>query len=161
MHAARLDSTRWYTVEEKTTMFQDPNAPEVATLAAHHDSGTHDQIPAEHAAAAVEAFQQNADPAIVQQVTDAHYENMSPDQLQSAAQSFQGKLQSVAGSSPEAAQLAAIDPATATPQQVAAMHKFVLKEHPELMRDLLIGGGIAVGALAAFAARRYLMHHGR
>jgi hypothetical protein len=31
------------------------------------------------------------------------------------------------------------------------------------MRDLLIGGAatLAVGALAAFAARRYLSHHGR
>jgi hypothetical protein len=141
-------------------MFQDPTSPDVAALAEHHDSGTPDQIPAEHAAAAVESFQQNADPALVQQVTDAHYENMSPEQLQSAAQAFQSKLQTVAGSSPEAAQLAAIDPASATPQQVAAMHKFVLKEHPELMRNLLIGGGIAVGALAAFAARRYLTHHG-
>jgi hypothetical protein len=142
-------------------MFQDPNATEVATLAGHHDAGTHDQIPDEHAAAAVEAFQQNADPALVQQVTDEHYENMSPDQLQTAAQSLQGQLQSVAGSSPEAAQFAAIDPSTATPQQVAQMHKFILNEHPELRRDLLIGGGIAVGALAAFAARRYLTHHGR
>lgn len=142
-------------------MFQDPNSPDLAKLAEHHDAGTHDQIPAEHAAAAVDAFQQNADPAVVQQVTDAHYENMAPDQLKNAAQSFQSKLQSVAGTSPEAAQLAAIDPNTATPQQVAAMHKFVLKEHPELMRNLLIGGGIAVGALAAFAARQYLTHHGR
>ena len=142
-------------------MFQDPNATDVQQLAQHHDAGTHDQIPTDQAAAAVEAFHQNADPAIVQQVTEAHYESMAPAQLQDAAQSFKDKLQSVASTSPEAAQLAAIDPATATPQQVAAMHKFVLKEHPELMRNLLIGGGIAVGALAAFAARRYLTHHGK
>ena len=43
------------------------------------------------------------------------------------------------------------------------MHRFVLKEHPELMKEILIGGAatIAVGALAAFAARRFLAHHGR
>src|SRR5262245_38045408 len=142
-------------------MFQDPDHPDLQQLAAHHDAGTHDQIPAEQAAVAVDAFHQNADPQVVQQVTDAHYENMSPAQLQDAAQALKDKLQSVAGTSAEAAQLAAVDPATATPEQVAAMHRFILKEHPELMRALLIGGGIAVGALAAFAARRYLIHHGR
>lgn len=142
-------------------MFQDPSHPAVQTLAEHHDAGTHDQIPVEQAAAAVEDFHQNADPQIVQQVTDAHYENMSQEQLAGAAASLQEKLQSVATSSPEAAQFAAIDPTTATPQQVAAMHRFVLKEHPELMRGILVGGGLAVGALAAFAARRYLQHLGR
>lgn len=142
-------------------MFQDPSHPAIQTLAEHHDASTQDQIASEHAADAVESFHQNADPALVQQVTDAHYETMTQGQLADAAQSLKDKLQSVAGTSPEAAQLAAIDPATATPQQVAAMHRFVLKEHPELMRGLLVGGGLAVGALAAFAARRYLQHHGR
>lgn len=142
-------------------MFQDPSQSAIQTLAEHHDAGTQDQIPTEHAADAVESFHQNADPALVQQVTDAHYESMSQDQLADSAQSLKDKLQSVAGTSPEAAQLAAIDPKTATPQQVAAMHRFVLKEHPELMRGLLVGGGLAVGALAAFAARRYLQQHGR
>lgn len=144
-------------------MFDDPNHPAVQTLAAHHDAGTHGQIPADQAAAAVESFHQNADPALVQQVTDQHYDQMAPDQLQQAAEQFKEKIAGVAGSSPEAAQLAAVDPATATPQQVAAMHRFVLKEHPELMKEILIGGAatIAVGALAAFAARRFLAHHGR
>jgi hypothetical protein len=142
-------------------MFQDPNHPDLQQLADHHDAGTHDQIPTQQAVAVVDAFHEQADPQIVQQVTDAHYESMSQAQLQDAAQSLKDKLQSVAGSSPEAAQLAAIDPASATPEQVAAMHRFILKEHPELMRALLIGGGIAVTALAAFAARRYLAHHGR
>ncbi|HEU5441128.1 MAG TPA: hypothetical protein VFU88_17715 [Ktedonobacterales bacterium] len=144
-------------------MFDDPNHPTVQTLAAHHDAGTHDQIPADQAAAAVESFHQNADPTLVQQVTDQHYDQMAPDQLQQAAEQFKEKIAGVAGSNPEAAQLAAVDPAAATPQQVAAMHRFVLKEHPELMKEILIGGAatIAVGALAAFAARRFLAHHGR
>jgi hypothetical protein len=144
-------------------MFQDPSHPAVQTLAQHHDQGTHDQIAPDQAAAAVEAFQQQADPQVVQQVTDQHYENMAQSQLQQAAAQMQAKLASVAASSPEAAQLAQIDPTTATPQQVSRMHRFLATEHPELMRDILIGGAatLAVGALAAFAARRYLSHHGR
>lgn len=143
-------------------MFQDPNHPDLQQLAGHHDAGTATTIPVQQAAVAVEDFQKNADPALVQQVTNEHYENMSQAQLKDAAQQFQDKLQTVASSSPEAAQLAAIDPNSATPQQVAQMHGFLLKNHPELMRDVLIAGGaIAVGALAAFAARRYLAHHGK
>lgn len=144
-------------------MFQDPNHPDLQQLAQHHDAGTHGQIPADQAATVISTFHEQADPQLVQQVTSQHYESMSPEQLKSAAQQFKDKLQSVAGSSPEAAQLAAIDSATATPQQVAAMHHFVLREHPELMRNILIAGGatLAVGALAAFAARSYLKHHGR
>jgi hypothetical protein len=144
-------------------VFQDPNHPAVQTLAQRHDEGTHDQIAADHAADALAAFHQQADPQVVQQVTDQHYEGMAQPQLQQAAQQMQAKLESVAGSSPEAAQLAQINPATATPQQVASMHRFLATQHPELMRDLLIGGAatLAVGALAAFAARRYLSHHGR
>jgi hypothetical protein len=143
-------------------MFNDPTHPTVQALAAHHDAGTHDQIPADQAAEAVQSFHENADPQLVQQVTDEHYDQMAPAQLQAAAQQFQEKIATVAGSSPEAAQLAAVDPATATPQQVAAMHRFVLKDHPELMKEILIGGAatIAVGALAAFAARRFLSHRG-
>jgi hypothetical protein len=143
-------------------MFQDPNHPDLAQLAGHHDAGTATTIPVQQAAVAVEDFHQNADPTLVQQVTNEHYESMPQTQLQDAAQQFKDKLQTVAGTSPEAAQLAAIDPSTATPQQVAAMHGFLLKNHPELMRDALIAGGaIAVGALAAFAAKRYLAHHGK
>ena len=135
-------------------MFDDPNHPTVQQLAEHHAAGTQDQIPAEQAAAAVDSFHQNADPAIMQQVTDVHYERMAPAQLQQAAQAFKDKLMSVAGRNPEAAQAANVDPATATPQQVAAMHRFVLKEHPELMREILIGAAatVAAGALAALAA---------
>ena len=143
-------------------MFQDPNHPDLAQLASHHDAGTATTIPVQQAAVAVEDFHQNADPALVQQVTNEHYDNMPASQLQDAAQQFKDKLQTVAGSSPEAAKLAAIDPSAATPQQVAEMHGFLLKNHPELMRDALIAGGaIAVGALAAFAAKRYLAHHGK
>src|SRR5689334_5659341 len=127
-------------------MFNDPTHPDIAALAAHHDAGTHDQIPAEQAAAAVQSFHENADPALVQQ----------------AAAQMQDKIRSAGDASPEAAQLAQIDPASATPQQVSAMHRFLSTNHPELARDALIAGGaIAVGALAAFAARRYLSHHGR
>lgn len=144
-------------------MFQDPTHPDVQTLAEHADAGTHAAIPAEQAAAAVQDFHQNADPQLVQQVTDQHYESMPQAQLQQAAAQMQSKLQQVAGSSPEAAQLAQINPASATPQQVARMHRFLLSNHPELMRDVLIGGAatLAVGALAAFAAKRYLAQHGR
>ena len=143
-------------------MFQDPNHPDLAQLASHHDAGTATTIPVQQAAVAVEDFHQNADPALVQQVTNEHYGSMPSSQLQDAAQQFKDKLQTVAGSSPEAAKLAAIDPSSATPQQVAEMHGFLLKNHPELMRDALIAGGaIAVGALAAFAAKRYLSHHGK
>ena len=113
-------------------------------------------------AVALEHLHHNTDPSFVQQVTSENYENMSPSQLKDAAQQFKDKLQTVSGSSPEASQLASIDPTNATPQQVAQMHGFLLKNHPELMRDVLIAGGaIAVGALAAFAAKRYLAHHGR
>lgn len=143
-------------------MFNDPTHPDIATLAQHHDTGTHDQIPAEHAASAVAAFHQNADPTVVQQVTDEHYENMAPAQLQQAAAQMQEKIRAAGDTSPEAAQLAQLDPTMATAQQVSAMHRFLATKHPELMRDALIAGGaIAVGALAAFAARRYLAHHGR
>ena len=144
-------------------MFQDPSHPAIQQLADHHDAGTHDQITTDQAAAAVQAFHEQADPAMVKQVTDQHYEQMSPDQLQAAAQQFKQQLQGAAASNPQAAQLATIDPATATPQQVAEMHRFVLKEHPELVRNVLIAGGatIAVGALAAFAARSYLRSHGK
>src|SRR5215472_3210669 len=100
-------------------MFQDPNHPDLQQLASHHDAGTEASMPVQQAAVAVEDFQQNADPAIVQQVTNEHYENMSQSQMQDAAQQFKDKLQTVAGSSTEAAQLASIDPANATPQQVA------------------------------------------
>lgn len=144
-------------------MFQDPNHPDVQTLAQHADAGTHDSIPADQAATAVADFHQNADPQLVQQVTDQHYESIPQPQLQQAAAQMQAKIQQVAGSSPEAAQLAQINPSTATPQQVAQMHRFLLSNHPELMRDILIGSAatLAVGALAAFAAKRYLAHHGR
>lgn len=139
-------------------MFNDPTHPVLQALADHHDAGTHDQIPADQATTAVDSFHQNADPALVQEVTDQHYENMSQAQLQQAAQQFKDKIASAGGDDAEAAQLAAVDPATATPQQVAAMHRFVLKEHPELMKEILIGGAatIAVGALAAFAAKKFL-----
>lgn len=138
-------------------MFNDPQHADMQQLAAHHDAGTHDQIPAEQAAAAVSAFHEQADPALVQQVTDAHYEAMPAGQLRTAAQHFREKLQGIAGTSPEAARLAKIDPANATPQDVVEMHRFILREHPELMREILIGGGaaLALGALAAFAAHRY------
>ena len=143
-------------------MFNDPTHPDIAALAAHHDAGTHDQIPAEQAAAAVQSFHENADPALVQQVSEQHYETMAPAQLQQAAAQMQDKIRSAGDASPEAAQLAQIDPSSATPQQVSAMHRFLSTNHPELARDALIAGGaIAVGALAAFAARRYLSHHGR
>ena len=143
-------------------MFQDPSHPDLAQLASQHDAGTATTIPVQQAAVAVQDFHQNADPALVQQVTTEHYETMTPAQLKDAAQELKDKLQTVSGSSPEAAQLAAIDPNTATPQQVSRMHGFLQTNHPELMRDVLIAGGaIAVGALAAFAARRYLTHHGK
>jgi hypothetical protein len=143
-------------------MFQDPNHPDVQTLAAHHDAGTHDTIPTDQAAAAVQQFHQQADPQMVQQVTDQHYEQMPPAQLQQAAQQLQDKIKQSGDTSPEATQLAQINPAAATPQQVSAMHRFLSTRHPDLMRDALIAGGaIAVTALAAFAARRYLQSHGR
>jgi hypothetical protein len=66
-------------------VFQDPNHPDLQQLAQHHDEGTHDQIPADQAAAALAAFQQNADPALVQQLIAQHYANMTPEQLQAAA----------------------------------------------------------------------------
>ncbi len=143
-------------------MFQDPNHPDVQTLADHHDAGTHDSIPTDQAAAAVQQFQQQADPQLVQQVTDQHYDQMPPAQLQQAAQQLQDKIKQSGDSSPEAAQLAQVNPATATPQQVSAMHRFLSTNHPDLMRDALIAGGaIAVTALAAFAARRFLQSRGR
>lgn len=143
-------------------MFQDPNHPAVQTLADHHDAGTHESISADQAAAAVHEFHQQADPQLQQQVTDQHYEQMAPAQLQQAAQQLQDKIKQSGDSSPEAAQLAQINPSAATPQQVSAMHRFLSQKHPDLMRDALIAGGaLAVTALAAFAARRYLQSHGR
>ncbi|GEM_PF-983486 len=146
-------------------MFQDPEHSDVQTLASHHDAGTADQISGQQAADALTAFHQNADPALVKQVTDEHYENLPPDKLQAIAAGFHKQLLTVAGSSPEAMRLAQIDPATATPMQVSEMHHYIMKHHPELMRDLAIGGavagGVALGALAAFAASRYMKSHGK
>lgn len=143
-------------------MFEDPNHPATQTLADHHDAGTQAQILPEQAASAVQAFHANADPTMQQQVMDEHYANMATPQLQSAAAQLQAKIQSVAGGSPEAAQLAQINPATATAEQVSAMHRFLATKHPELLRDALIAGGaVAVGSLAAFAAKRYLAQRGR
>jgi hypothetical protein len=143
-------------------MFNDPNHPDLQTLAGHHEAGTHDTIPTEHAAAAIQSFHEHADPQLAQQVTDEHYEQLAPAQLQAAAQQFHEKIQAVASSSPEATQLAQIDPSTATPAQVSAMHRFLSTKHPEVARDVLIAGGaVAVTALAAFAASRYLRSRGR
>jgi len=146
-------------------MFQDPNHPDVQTLAQHSEQGTHDQISGAQTADALQAFHQNADPALVQQVTSEHYENLSAADLRSTAAGFQKKLMTVAGSSPEAMRLAQIDPNTATPQQVSEMHQYIMKHHPEMMRDLAIGGavvgGVALGALAAYAASRYVKSHGK
>jgi len=144
-------------------MFQDPNHPDVQTLAQHAEQGTHDQISGSQAADAITAFHQNADPALVQQVTSEHYESLAPDKLRATAEGFHKQLLTVAGSSPEAMRLAQIDPNTATPQQVSEMHHYIMKHHPELMRDLAIGGavagGVALGALAAFAATKYVQSH--
>ncbi|HET8905920.1 MAG TPA: hypothetical protein VFN11_03025 [Ktedonobacterales bacterium] len=138
-------------------MFQDPNHPDLQTLADHHDAGTHDQIPADQAAAALAAFQQNADPALVQQLVAQHYANMTPEQLQAAAQSLQQKAAAAAPDSEHAA----MDPATATAEQVAAAHHTVFSEHPHVARDVAIGGAVVgAGALAALAARHYLRSRG-
>ena len=138
-------------------MFQDPNHPDLQQLAQHHDAGTHDQIPAEHAAEALASFQQNADPAQVQQVMEQHYANMTPEQLQQAAQEIQQRL---AAANP-ASEHAAMDPAAATSEQVAAAHHSLLKDHPNAARDVAIGGAVVgVGALAALAARHYLKSRG-
>lgn len=138
-------------------MFQDPNHPDLQTLADHHDAGTHDQIPADQAAAALAAFQQNADPALVQQLIAQHYANMTPEQLQAAAQSLQQKAAAAAPDSEHAA----MDPATATAEQVAAAHHSVFSEHPHVARDVAIGGAVVgAGALAALAARHYLRSRG-
>lgn len=140
-------------------MFNDPTHPAVQTLAEHHDAGTHDQIPADQAADALAAFHQNADPTLVQQVTDQHYQQMAPEDLQKAAAGFQQTLQQAG--TPEAQQLAQVDPTQASPEHVSAMHRFAVKEHPELARDVLVGGAVVgVGALAAFAARSYIKSHG-
>lgn len=138
-------------------MFQDPNHPDLQTLADHHDAGTHDQIPADQAAAALTAFQQNADPALVQQLIAQHYANMTPEQLQAAAQSLQQKAAAAAPDSEHAA----MDPATATAEQVAAAHHSVFSEHPHVARDVAIGGAVVgAGALAALAARHYMRSRG-
>src|SRR5579862_4075809 len=146
------------------TMFQDPDHADVQTLAAQHAAGSGDQVSGQQAADAIAAFHANADPQLVKQVTDEHYESLPPDKLQGIAAGFHKQLLTVAGSSPEAMQLAQIDPATATPQQVSEMHHYIMKHHPELMRDLAVGGavagGVALGALAAFAASRYLKSRG-
>lgn len=138
-------------------MFQDPNHPDLQQLAQHHDEGTHDQIPTEHAAEALASFQQNADPAMVRQVIEQHYASMTPEQLQQAAAAIQAQL---AAAAPDA-EHAAMDPNAATAEQVAAAHHSILKDHPTVARDVAIGGAVVgVGALAALAARHYLKSHG-
>ena len=138
-------------------MFQDPNHPDVQQLAEHHDAGTHDQIPADQAAAALAAFQQNADPALVQQLIAQHYANMTPEELQQAAAALQTKAATAAPDSEHAA----MDPTTATAEQVAAEHHSVFSEHPNVARDVAIGGAVVgAGALAALAARHYLKSRG-
>jgi hypothetical protein len=131
-------------------VFQDPNHPDLQQLAEHHDAGTHDQIPADQAAAALAAFQQNADPALVQQLIAQHYANMTPEELQQAAAALQTKAATAAPDSEHAA----MDPTTATAEQVAAAHHSVF-------RDVAIGGAVVgAGALAALAARHYLKSRG-
>jgi hypothetical protein len=138
-------------------VFQDPNHPDLQQLAQHHDQGTHDQIPADQAATALESFQQNAEPAMVQQVMEQHYASMTPEQLQQAAAEIQQRLAAAAPDSEHAA----MDPATATPEQVAAAHHNTIKDHPTVARDVAIGGAVVgVGALAALAARHYLKSRG-
>jgi hypothetical protein len=138
-------------------VFQDPNHPDLQQLAEHHDAGTHDQIPADQAAAALAAFQANADPALVQQLIAQHYANLTPEQLQAAAAALQAKA---AAAAPDSAH-AAMDPATATAEQVAAAHHSVFSEHPHVARDVAVGGAVVgAGALAALAARHYLKSRG-
>src|SRR5260370_42311518 len=98
-------------------MFNDPTHPDIAALAAHHDAGTHDQIPAEQAAAAVQSFHENADPALVQQVSEQHYETMAPAQPQQAAAQMQDKMRSPGNAPPPAAPPAQVDPASTTPHE--------------------------------------------
>ena len=138
-------------------MFQDPNHPDLQQLAQHHDEGTHDQIPADQAAAALAAFQQNADPALVQQLIAQHYANMTPEQLQAAAAALQAKAAAAAPDSDHAA----MDPATATSEDVAAAHHSIFTDHPHVAKDVAIGGAVVgAGALAALAARHYLKSRG-
>lgn len=141
-------------------MFDDPNHPEMQALADHHTAGTHANIPADQAAAAVQQFHQQADPQMAQQVTDQHYEQMAPAQLQQAAQQLQDKIRQSGDTSAEATQLSQINPANASPREVATMHRFLSLNHPDQMRDALIAGGaLAVTALAAFAAFHYVSSH--
>jgi hypothetical protein len=138
-------------------VFQDPNHPDLQKLAQHHDEGTHDQIPADQAADALASFQQNADAEQVKQVMEQHYANMTPEQLQQAAQEIQQRL---AAANP-ASEHAAMDPASASSEQVAAAHHSLLKDHPNAARDVAIGGAVVgAGALAALAARHYLKSRG-
>jgi hypothetical protein len=138
-------------------VFQDPNHPDLQQLAQHHDEGTHDQISADQAATALASFQQHADPALVQQLIAQHYANMTPEQLQQAAAALQAKAASAAPDSEHAA----MDPTTATAEQVAAAHHSVFTDHPHVARDVAIGGAVVgAGALAALAARHYLRSRG-
>ena len=137
-------------------MFQDPNHPDLQQLAQHHDEGTHDQIPADQAAAALAAFQQNADPALVQQLIAQHYANMTPEQLQAAA-----ALQAKAAVAAPDSEHAAMDPATATAEDVAAAHHSIFTDHPPVAKDVAIGCAVVgAGALEALAARHYLKSRG-
>jgi hypothetical protein len=84
------------------------------------------------------------------------YNQLSPDQRAALAQEYLSKLQQAGGGQ----QFAGVDPNTATPQQLAAMHEHAAQNHPSILQDLrkhpiLVG---VAGAVTAYELDKHFLH---
>jgi hypothetical protein len=77
------------------------------------------------------------------------YAQLDPGQRASVAQAFIDRFRGQ--SDPKSQELAKVNPATATPQQVAEMHEHAAQAHPGILGDVM-KHPIVTAALAGFAA---------
>jgi hypothetical protein len=86
------------------------------------------------------------------------YARLTPEQRAALAQQFQQGLQG--SDHPDAQQLAQVDPQTATPEQVAQMHKHAA-EHDKGLLGTVLNHPVATAALGAFAIYELDRHLGK
>ncbi len=92
-----------------------------------------------------------------QQDPTSAYSQLNPTQLRQVAQHF---IQGFAGKSdPQSQQYAQMDPSTATPEQVAAMHQHAAQNHPGILGEAM-RHPVMTAALAGFAAYELDKHLG-
>ena len=134
------------------TNWNDPNHPLVQQLA----QSSADQVSAADAQQAVRDLHAQVAPDQLKPVLEQHYSNMDPSQLQATIAQLQQEL--AQKNNPETQQaVAAIDPATATPQQAADLHAHAHQFHPNTVEKVMIvgAGAATVGGLAVLAARHF------